>query len=274
MVGGVVHASMPTDDVDLDVTDGVATITLDRPEKMNALSEGIVAGVDLALEEVGRHEDARCVVVQGAGDAFCAGGDIGGMGDRNEGGVGGHERARGVVRSAERVALGLYECPLPTIAKIDGYCFGAGVGVAMANDVLLASADSTFSLAFRNVGLSLDYATSYFLPKAVGPYVAKELALTGERVSAERAEALGIVNHAYPTEEFDDRADEFVREVATGPTVALQYSLRNVDSSYDRSVREAIEAEAQAQSIAAATDDHREGVAAFSEGREPAFEGR
>lgn len=265
---------MPTDHIRLDVTDGVATITLDRPEKMNALSDEITRGVDLALEEVNGRDDVRCVVVEGEGDAFCAGGDIGGMDDRNTGEITGHERARGVVESAERVAVGLYECDLPTVALVDGYCFGAGMGVALANDLVLASEDATFSLAFRNVGLTLDYATSYFVPKAVGPYVAKELAITGERVSGERAEELGLVNHAYAPGEFDEKAADFVRRVAEGPTAALELSLENVDRSYGRSVREVIEAEARAQSLAAGTHDHREGVAAFSEGREPEFEGR
>ncbi|MEF8906723.1 MAG: enoyl-CoA hydratase/isomerase family protein, partial [Haloarculaceae archaeon] len=150
-----------SDDVTLDVTDGVATLTLDNPEKMNALSPGIVAGVERALGEVAEHDDARCVVVEGAGDAFCAGGDIGGMSDRED--VSGHERAKGVTESATSVAGGLYDCDLPTVAKVDGYCVGAGMGVALSCDVVLASEDATFGLAFRNVGLSLDYGTSYFV---------------------------------------------------------------------------------------------------------------
>jgi len=261
-----------TDDVDLDISDGVATVTLDRPEKMNALSEGITTGVDRALAEIADREDARCVVFEGSGDAFCAGGDIGGMDDRSDVGV--HDRAQNVVDSATQVALRIYEFELPTLAKVDGYCLGAGVGVALCNDIVLASEDATFSLAFRNVGLTLDYGTSYFVTQAVGPYRAKELAVTAEMVPGNRAAEMGLVNHAYAPGEFETRADEFVRRVADGPTVALQYSLENVDRASARSIREAIEAEAKAQSIAARTHDHDEGVAAFSEDREPEFEGR
>jgi enoyl-CoA hydratase/carnithine racemase len=261
------------DDVTLDVTDGVATLTLDRPQKMNALSPGIVDGIDRALGEVDDRDDARCVVVRGAGDAFCAGGDIGGMDDRNAGETTNHDRAQGVVDSATRVALGLYECDLPTVAKVDGYCMGAGVGVALSNDIVLASEDATFGLAFRNVGLTLDYGTSYFVTQAVGPYKAKELALTGEHVSGAEADELGLINHAYAPGEFDAKADDFVERVATGPTVALGYSTRNIDRSDHRGLREAIEAEAQAQSIATDTADHREGVAAFGEDRAPDFQG-
>jgi len=265
---------MVTEDIDLDVTDGVATITLDRPEKMNALSPAINRGIGEALERIDERDDARCVVVQGRGDAFCAGGDIAGMADRDDEATRGHERAAEITEAASAVALGLHECDLPTVARVDGYCFGAGLGVALANDVVLASDDAMFSLAFRNVGLTLDYGTSYFVTKAVGPATAKEIALTGERFSAERAAEMGLINHAYPAEEFDERAEEFVRRVADGPTVALGYTLRNIDRADGRTLEEAIEAEAEAQVLAAGTRDHEEGIAAFLESREPEFEGR
>ena len=261
-----------TEDVRLDVTDGVATITLDRPEKMNALSAAINEGVAESLSTIEERDDARCVVVEGEGDAFCAGGDISGMAERGE--TSGHERAAQITEAASSVAGRLHDFELPTIAKVDGYCFGAGMGVALANDVVLASTDSMFSLAVRNVGLTLDYGTSYFVTQAVGPYRAKEIALTGERISAERADEMGLINHAYPAEEFEERFDEFVRTVADGPTVALGYTLRNIDRAARRTLEEAIEAESEAQVLAGGTHDHEEGVAAFVEKREPEFEGR
>lgn len=263
-----------TADVRLDVTDGVATVTLDRPEKMNALSEGIVSGIESAIEDVDGREDVRCVVLEGTGDAFCAGGDIGGMDDREDGDRGGHVRAQGVVDAATSVVQTVHECDRPTVAKVDGYCVGAGMGVALCCDIVLASTDASFGLAFRNVGLSLDYGTSYFVTQAVGPYRAKELAITGEMVSGTEAEEMGLVNHAFAPGEFDLQAEAFIETVATGPTVALQYSLRNIDRAARRTVREAIEAEGQAQSFATQTRDHAEGVTAFGEDREPEFEGR
>lgn len=263
---------MVTDDIQLDVTDGVATITLDRPEKLNALSPGIIRGIDLALDQIADREDTRCVVVEGAGDAFCAGGDIGGMDDRE--GPQGHERAADIAEGAKAVVGRLHGFDLPTIARVDGYCFGAGVGVALANDVVLASEDAAFSLAFRNVGLTLDYGVSYFVREAVGASKAKEIALTGEQIAAERADEMGLVNHAYPSEEFDERFEEFVETVASGPTVALGFSLRNIDRAADRTLEEAIDAESEAQVFASGTDDHTEGVTAFQENREPEFEGQ
>ena len=261
-----------SEDVRLDVSDGVATITLDRPEKMNALSPAINEGVAGALSMIGERDDARCVVVEGEGDAFCAGGDISGMGEGRESVP--HERAEQITAAATSVAGRLHEFELPTIAKVDGYCFGAGMGVALANDVVLASTDATFSLAFRNVGLTLDYGTSYFVTRAVGPYKAKEIALTGAPISGADAAEMGLVNHAYPVDEFEERFGEFVRTVADGPTVALSYTLRNVDRAARRTLEEAIEAESEAQVFAGGTDDHAEGVAAFQEKRDPEFEGR
>ena len=263
---------MVTDDLRLDVTDGVATITLDRPEKLNALSDGIVRGVDQALDEIADRDDARCVVVEGAGEAFCAGGDVGGMAEGGDQGA--HDRAAGIAEGALGVAGRLHEFDLPTVARVDGYCFGAGVGVALANDVVLASEESWFSLAFRNVGLTLDYGTSYVVTQALGPHKAKEIALTGERIAGDRADEMGLVNHAWPAEEFDERADEFVRSVAEGPTVALQYTKRNINRAARRTVQEAIEAESEAQAVASQTRDHEEGVSAFQEDREPDFDGR
>jgi len=262
---------MVTDDIQLDVTDGVATITMDRPEKLNALSPGIIRGIDLALDQIADREDTRCVVVEGAGDAFCAGGDIGGMDDEDQHG---HERAADIAEGAKAVVGRLHGFELPTIARVDGFCFGAGVGVALANDVVFASEDAAFSLAFRNVGLTLDYGVSYFVREAVGPATAKEIALTGEQISADRADEIGLVNHTYPSDEFDERVEEFVETVASGPTVALEFSLRNIDRAGDRTLAEAIDAEAEAQVFASETDDHTEGVTAFQEDRDPAFEGR
>jgi enoyl-CoA hydratase/carnithine racemase len=263
---------MVTDDIQLDVTDGVATITMDRPEKLNALSPGIIRGIDLVLDQIADRDDTRCMVIEGAGNAFCAGGDISGMDDRES--QQGHERAAEIAEGAKAVVGRLHGFELPTIARVDGPCFGAGVGVALATDVVLASEDAAFGLAFRNVGLTLDYGVSYFVREAVGPYKAKEIALTGEQIPAERADEMGLVNHAYPADEFDERFEEFVETVATGPTVALGFSLRNIDRADDRTLEEAIEAEAEAQVFASGTHDHSEGVAAFREDRAPEFEGR
>ncbi|WP_254763712.1 enoyl-CoA hydratase/isomerase family protein [Natrinema marinum] len=258
------------EDVLLDVQDGIATITLNQPDRMNALSEGIKTGISDALDEVTARDDARVVVLEGAGKAFCAGGDISGMADAD---YTDHERTQGIVEDCEAIPIRIHNLELPTVATVDGYCVGAGVGVAMSCDMVLASDRAKFALAFRNIGLTLDYATSLFVTRAVGPYVAKELALTGETISGEEADEIGLINHAYPANEFEDEAGDLIERIATGPTVALHYSVRNIDRSYNSSIREVVEREAKSQNLASGTQDHREGVEAFGEDRDPSFEG-
>lgn len=261
------------EDVLLDIHDGVATVALNRPGKMNALSDGIKQGIEEALDEVSERDDARCVVLTGTENAFCAGGDVGSMDDRSESGPSGHGDVRRLIDSSERIPIRIYEFECPTVAKIDGYCLGAGVGLAMACDVLLASERAKFGLVFRNIGLSLDYTTSLLVTRAVGPYVAKELAFTGDIISADHAEELGLINHTYPTDEFDAEVDELVGRIADGPTVALHHSARCIDRAHNSSLRETAEREANAQNIARNTLDHEEGLTAFSEDRDPSFEG-
>lgn len=265
---------MSDDTVTASFEDGIATITLDRPERMNALSEDVKRGIESALDAVDERDDVRCIVFEGAGNAFCAGGDVGGMEDRDESERGPRDRVRDLVETCERIPIRIYNCDVPTVAKIDGYCLGAGVGLALACDVQLASDEAAFGLVFRNVGLSMDFATSFLVPREVGWNVAKELALTGKIVSAERASELGLINHVYGTDNFESDAAELIDEIATGPTIALGYSARNIDRSYGGTIREAVEREAEAQNVAYGTADHDEGVAAFRADREPDFSGR
>ncbi|MFC6765119.1 enoyl-CoA hydratase/isomerase family protein [Natrinema soli] len=265
---------MSDDAVSANFEDGVATITLNRPERMNALSDGIKRGIESALDAVNERDDVRCIVFEGSGNAFCAGGDVSGMEDRDESERGPRDRVRDLIESCEQIPIRIYNCDVPTVAKIDGYCLGAGVGFALACDIQLASDEAAFGLVFRNVGLSMDFATSFLVPREVGWNVAKELALTGKIVSAERAHELGLINHVYGTDDFESDAAELIDEIATGPTISLGFSARNIDRSYGGTIREAVEREAEAQNVAYGTADHDEGVAAFRADREPGFSGR
>jgi enoyl-CoA hydratase/carnithine racemase len=166
------------------------------------------------------------------------------------------------------------EFPLYTVAKIDGPAVGAGAALSLACDIQVASERSVVGFVFRNVGLAIDNGASHFLPRVVGENVAKELAATGELVDAERAEELGLLNHVYPVESFEDEADALVKEIATGPTVALRHTKRLIDRGADADLADALADEAIAQAAVMETDDHREGVEAFLEKRDPEFEGR
>lgn len=255
------------------VDDGIATLTLNRPERMNALSDNIKEGITTALDEFEDHDDVRCLVVEGAGRAFCAGGDVKSQGDRLEDAPPTHDRSQRIVKDCVEIPLRIHEFEVPTVAKIDGYCVGAGMGLAFACDVHVASTDAKFGLVFRNVGLTLDFATSYLIPRLVGANTAKELALTGDIISAERAAQIGLVNHVYDSDEFDTRVAEFIEPIANGPTVANFYSSRNIDRGLESSILDAVERESSSQTLALVTDDHAEGVRAFSEDRDPEFKG-
>jgi enoyl-CoA hydratase/carnithine racemase len=253
---------------------GIATITLNRPNKMNALSDAVKDGIIAGLDAFEKQDGVRCLVVEGAGRAFSAGGDVSAQDERLDEAPPAHERSERIVDDCESIPIRIHEYDVPTIAKVDGYCVGAGMGLAFACDVQIASTDAKFGLVFRNVGLTLDFATSYLIPRLVGSNTAKELALSGDIIAADRAEEIGLVNHVYPTEEFEDRASEFIEPIANGPTVANHYSTRNIDRGLESTIQDAVERESSSQTLALGTEDHEEGVRAFAEDRDPEFIGR
>ncbi|APX95866.1 enoyl-CoA hydratase/isomerase family protein [Natronorubrum daqingense] len=262
------------DAVLLDIEDdGPATITLNQPDRRNAFSSEIHDGFVAAFEEI-EGSDARCVVLQGAGGAFSAGGDVKRMVETLEEDIPADERARSLEQRVGEMMTALVNCPIPTIAAIDGPAVGAGANLAIGCDVQLASDRSVFGFVFRQVGLSVDAGTSYLLPRIVGENVAKELVLTGDIFGTDRAEELGLVNHVYAEDEFDENVDEFVEQIVSGPPVALRHANRLVGEGLDKSLEQALTDEAVAQGIVFDTDDHAEGVNAFLEERDPEFEGR
>jgi len=261
-----------SDAVTVAVEDGVATLTLNRPGMRNALTRELSDGIVDALDDL-EGGDARALVVEGAGEAFCAGGDVDAMVERLAGDVPLEEAVRLVRQKTSRAVQRLHDFYLPTVAKVDGVAFGAGANLAIATDVQLASERASFSFGFRSVGLAVDSGTSYLLPRVVGENVAKELVFTGETVGADRAAELGLVNHVYPAEEFEAETAAVVGEVASGPTVALRQSKRLLDDGLETSLSQAMANEAAAQAAVFETDDHREGAEAFMENREPEFGG-
>lgn len=256
----------------LDRDGGVARVRLNDPDRRNALSDPVTAGIVAALRDV-EGSDARCVVVEGEGPAFCAGGDIAAMLDRAERDAPPQEVVERVIQQVGRCVQRLVECPLPTVAKVDGPAFGAGANVAIACDVQLLSDRAKLGFGFRQVGLAVDSGTSYLLPRLVGDNVAKELVFTGRLLDAEEAAELGLGNHVYAAEEFEERAEAFVARIAEGPTVALSTSKRLLRHGRESSLSAAIEHEAAAQANVFDTADHAEGVAAFREKRDPDFSG-
>lgn len=262
-----------TDPVLLEIEDGVATITLNRPENRNALSKEMSGAIVEAVDEVEATDGVRCLVVTGAEGTFCAGGDVNMMLDVVNGDAELHEVVKDIQLDTSRAIERIAAFHLPTIAKVDGVAYGAGANLAIAADITLASTDAKISFGFRQVGLAVDTGTSYLLPRQVGVSRAKELVLTGELLDAEAAADIGLFNHVFE-DDFEEQTDEFIEPIATGPTIALRTSKQLIEQGFDVSLKDALHNEAAAQAAVFATRDHEEGATAFMDGRPPEFEGR
>ncbi len=254
--------------------EGLVTITLDRPEKKNALNAASWIGLERALAEIAANPDDRAVVLTGAGGNFSAGADLSG-GNTGRGFTGGPpEPIVQQMRGMGEIVLRLHRLPKPTLAKIDGVCVGVGLGLALACDLALASDRARFSVIFAKRGLALDGGSSWLLTRRIGLHKAKELTFFADLIDAKEAESIGLVNEVVSAGELDAVAEEWGRRLATGPTLALGLSKRLLDGSGSISLAQALEDEARCQHITVTSADMREGIASFMERREPKFSGR
>ena len=262
-----------------ELADGVATITLNKPHKRNALGDVLTPALRATL--LALEEDTRCgaVVITGAGRAFCAGGDISGMG-----GGGSPEatdqpkpttedRVRGLVRKQETLTLRLHELAKPTLAALPGPAAGAGLSIALACDMRLMADSAFITTAFANIGLSGDYGGSWLLTQLVGPAIAKELYMTARRVGAEECLALGIANRVTSFDALQQETHALAKQIANGPRTAIRYMKENLNRALTADFRTCLAMEADRMVRVGATADHREAVRAFIEKREPRFEG-
>lgn len=263
---------MDTDDVDLEVSDRIATVTLDRPEVRNAISGSMAGELERIFDRV-PETGARCVLLQGAGDAFCAGGDVSAMVEAQDEDTTHRERVTLVERSVSRAVEAVYDCQLPVLAKVDGAAYGAGAGLLLACDVQLGSPDAKIGFGFRRLGLAVDSGVSHLLPRYVGLNTAKELVFTGELVDADRARSLGLLTRLFERDSFEEGVDSIVETVASGPTAALATSKELLNRSQS-SLSAATDDEERAQAWLLESADHVEGARAFLQEREPEFEGR
>lgn len=245
---------------------GVLTLTLNRPERKNAIDLPLAGELLRALEAAAENAAVRAVVITGTGDAFSAGGDLVGDGDERS--------ILALMRQISRPALALHRFAKPTLAKVNGTAAGAGWNLALGCDLVVASDQARFCQIFARRALSLDYGGSWLLPRLVGLHRAKELALLADWVSAEQAEKLGLVNRVVPRNELDAFVDDWAGRLAAGPPIALSLSKRMLSESSFRSFEQAIDVEATSQAVNLASRDTREGFQAFFEKRAPKFEGR
>jgi 2-(1,2-epoxy-1,2-dihydrophenyl)acetyl-CoA isomerase len=256
------------------VADGVATLTLNRPERLNALSAPILDGLLAALSRLAADSAVGAVVLTGAGRAFCAGGDVKAMAEGREFAETGLEDKAHGLRSKMEVSRLLHEIPKPTIAMVRGAAAGAGLSMALACDLRVAGESAKFATAFARVGYSGAFGGSWFLTQLVGTAKARELYYTAEIVDARHAMALGIVNRVVPDETLEDEALTLARKLAQGPRVALRYMKRNMNAAETQTLAQCLDLEALHHTRTGFTEDHKEAARAFVEKREPVFKGR
>jgi 2-(1,2-epoxy-1,2-dihydrophenyl)acetyl-CoA isomerase len=259
--------------VEYDIDGELATITMDNPPLKNALTLEAAELIHEAIDAI-EESEARCAIIEGADGTFCAGGDIESMLDGLASDRDTEELMEDVGLPINQTVQRVYECSVPTVAKVDGAAFGAGASLALACDIVLASERAEMSFGFRRIGLSIDSGTSYLLPRVVGEKTAMELVYTGDLLDAEEAKSENLISRVFPTAEFDERCQDVIDEIVTGPTVALKHSKKLLQSGGQREFDEAIEAEVEALGTVFETEDFSEGVHAFVERRTPEFEGR
>lgn len=258
----------------------VGVITFNRPERRNALSNGIYDGFSAALPVLAADPGVSVVMVTGNGGAFCAGGDVKGMHEANSSGQarsgqgsGVEERVAFLRKRQRQLSLALHEFPKPVIAALPGAAAGAGLSIALAADIRLAAERAIVVTAFANVGASGDFGGSWFLTQLVGTAKAKELYFTSPRLSAEQARVLGIVNQVLPDDGFDEAALAWCQSMAERAPIALRYMKENLNRALHTDLATALDAEAAAMVRTMGTADHREAAAAFVEKRSPVFTG-
>ena len=256
------------------VKDGVAVLTLNRPDRLNALSGPMLDALLEALPRLAADAAVGAVVVTGAGRGFCAGGDVKAMAEGREFAETGLEEKTHGLRSKMEVSRLLHEMPKPTIAMVRGAAAGAGLSIALACDLRVAGESAKFATAFARVGYSGDFGGSWFLTQLVGTAKARELYYTAEIVDAKTAAQLGIVNRVVPDERLEDETLSLARKLAAGPRVALRYMKRNMNAAETQSLTQCLDLEAMHHTRTGFTEDHKEAAKAFVDKREPVFRGR
>lgn len=263
-----------TDHLLVEEKDGVALLTMNRPDRLNALSPEMLEALNANAVRLAADRSIGCVVITGAGRGFCAGGDVKSMAEGREFADNTVEGKSLSLRRSMEVSRLLHEMPKPTIAMVRGPLAGAGMSIALACDMRIASDTLRFTTAFANVGYSGDFGGSYFLTHLVGTAKARELYYTADKLDAAQALALGIVNRVVADEKLEAETMELARRLAAGPRVALAYIKKNMNAAENESLARCFEMEAMHHTLSGQTEDHKEAARAFVEKRTPVFKGR
>lgn len=253
--------------INYDLSDNIATITLNRPEVMNALSPLMRAEITDAVRTGG--QEARCVVLTGAGRAFCSGQDLG---DRAS--AANIDLERTLRDEYQPMLTAITECPVPTISAVNGAAAGAGANLALGADVVIASESAFFMQAFAKIGLIPDAGGTYFMPRQIGMAKAMGAALFADKISATQAERWGMIWEAVPDDAFAQTWKARARHLASGPTAAYREAKNAIRASFENSLEDQLSLEAKLQGKCGKTRDFKEGVLAFLDKRTADFEGR
>jgi 2-(1,2-epoxy-1,2-dihydrophenyl)acetyl-CoA isomerase len=251
----------------LETADGVATVTLNRPDSLNALNAQMRRELLAAFKGFARDETVRAVILTGAGRGFCSGADL-------RGGEGERDFRRVLEQEYNPLVRAIRDLPKPVLAAVNGVAAGAGVSLALACDLVYAAEEARFIQAFVRIGLVPDSGSTRTLVRALGRHRASQLIFTGEPLSAAEAHAAGLVTAVVPGGDLLATVQDAAVKLAVAPTRAIGLAKRSINAAEDGSLDESLALEAQLQALAGRTDDHAEGVAAFTEKREPRFVGR
>lgn len=251
-----------------EIDDGVATLTLNRPGALNAFDDVMQRELAMLIPAIALDNAVRCVILTGAGRAFCAGGDIRGMDTADPAPAAGRNRLRNMLQT---VFMPLIRLETPVIAAVNGVAVGAGLNLALAADIVLADEAAMMSQIFVQVGLVPDTGGLFLLTRLIGLNRAKELCFTGRKFTGREAAEWGLVNRALPGADLLPAARALAREIADGPAAAIGMTKSLLNLSATATMEEMVEFEAYAQAIALSTDDHREGLLAFREKRPPSY---
>lgn len=270
-----------TDELLCEIRERVATVTLNRPHKKNSLSDQLTPALRQLLLTLEAEPDVGCVMLTGAGDAFCSGGDVGGMGGGGRAAEGAQttagasaatadrrapsldDRVADLIRRQESLTLRLYELSKPTLAALPGPAAGAGLSIALACDLRVARADAFIVTAFAQIGLSGDYGASWFLNRLLGQGKTKELMFLSERIGADECARLGLVNAVFARETFRDEAFAYAKRIADGPTMALSRMKRNINRGAMQGLRESLALEAEHMVMSFTSEEARERIRVF-----------
>jgi len=262
---------MSYDTIKYNVSEGIAELTFNRPEVYNSLNEQMHKELKDAFQSIKKDSSIRVLIISGLGKAFCAGQDL------NDRSVNDSEKKLDLGESIEKkynpLIKTIYNLEIPVICKVNGVAAGAGVGIALACDFVIAVENASFIQAFCKIGLVPDSGNSFFLPKLIGMARAKQLCMLGDKLSAQTALQYGLISNVYAKDEIDEEVQKLALHFSTAPTYGLSLIKKALNESMDNTLNEQLELEKNLQRAAGHSNDYKEGVAAFLNKRTPSFQG-